>query len=69
MRELWASVYVMSKQSYAIDFSSLISSLYVGKKDDRRKTHHVMDSPIHGEYNGVSYNSVLHCVRKLQSFL
>ena len=62
-------VYVTSKRSYAIHFSSLISSLYVVKKSGKRKTYHVMDSPIHGEHDGASCNSVLHCVCKLQSFL
>ena len=53
----------------AVDFSSLILSLYVVKKGGRRKSHHVMDSAIHGEHDGASCNSVLHCVCKLQSFL
>ena len=47
IRELWAFVYVMSKRSYAIDFSSLILSLYVVKKGGRRK-----NSPC----NGLSYS-------------
>ena len=63
--ELWAFVYVTSKQSYVIDFSSLILSLYVVKKGGRRKTYHVMDFSIHGKHNSVSCNSVLHCVCKL----
>ena len=62
-------VYIMSKRLYAIDFPSLILSLYVVKKGGRRKTHHVMDSPIHGKHDGVSCNSTLYCVCKLQSFL
>ena len=32
------------------------------------KTYPVMDSPIHGEHDGASCNSVLHCVGKLQPF-
>ena len=51
-----------------INFSSLISSLYVVKKGGRRKTHHAMDSPIHSEHDGASCNSVLHCVCKLQTY-
>ena len=39
--------------------------LYVVKKGCRRKTHHVMDSPIHGEHDDASCNSVLHWVGKL----
>ena len=50
-------------------FSSLISSLYVVKKGGRRKCHHVMDSPIRGEHDGASCNSVLHCVCKLVVFV
>ena len=37
IRKLWAFVYVTSKQSYAIDFSSLISSLYAVKNGNRRQ--------------------------------
>ena len=37
VRELWVFVNVMSKRLYAIDFSSLILSLYVVKKSGRRK--------------------------------
>ena len=42
------------KQLYAIDLSSLISLLYVVKKGDKRK----MNSPIHGDYDGASCNTV-----------
>ena len=36
-RKLWAFDYVTSKQSYAIDFSLLISSLYAVKNGTRRQ--------------------------------
>ena len=42
---------------------ALISSLYVVKKGDRRKIYRVMDSPIHGEHNDASCNSIdLYCI-------
>ena len=66
---LWAFVYVRLKRSYAIDFSSLISSLYAVRVAIEETTYPVMDSPIHGEHNGASCNSVLHCICKVQPFL
>ena len=33
------------------------------------ETYPVMDSPIHGEYNGAGYNSVLHYICKVQPCL
>jgi len=40
-------------QSY--QFSSQISSLYIVKEGDIRKTYPVIDSPIHGKHDGTSY--------------
>ena len=37
IRKLWAFVYITSKRLYAIDFSSLISSLYAVKNGTRRQ--------------------------------
>jgi len=53
MCELWPFVYIMSKLLYAIDFSSKISSLYMVKEGDTEK---VIDVPVHGKHDGVSYN-------------
>ena len=50
----------------AINLSSLMSSLYVVKKGDRRKFLSGNGLPYS---NGVSCNSVLQCVCKLQPFL
>ena len=52
---------VVRDRFFSTDFVSVCS--------EEEKTHHVMDSPIHGEHDGASCNSVLHCVCKLQSFL
>ena len=46
MLEFWAFVNVTSKRSYVIDFSSLISSLFVVKKDSRRKKPTMYWTPI-----------------------
>ena len=56
--------YITSKQSDAIIFFSLISSLYIVKKEDTKETCPSMDSPIHGEHNGASFNSVYHGICK-----
>ena len=56
---------VVRDRFFFTDFVSVCSL----KKLVGEKTHHVMDSPIHGEHNGASCNSVLRCVCKLQSFL
>jgi len=45
----------MLKLSYAIDFSSQISSLYMVKEGE---TYPVIDDPVYGEHDSVSYNSV-----------
>ena len=43
-------------------------TLYAAKIVDKRKTYLAMDSPIHDKHDGVSCNSVLNFVCKLQSF-
>ena len=62
-------VYIMSKQLYAIDITSLILSYYVMKKVIGKNSQQAVDFPIHGKDNGAGCSSVLHCVHKLQLFL
>jgi len=48
----------MLKLSYAIDFSSQISFLYMVKEGDTVKNYPVMDAPVHDKHNGANYNPV-----------
>ena len=54
---------IIRVQSFFTDYVSVV------KKGDRKKTYPVIDSRIPGKHDGVSCNSVLHCVSKLQPFL
>ena len=54
--KLWSFVYIMSKQSYAINFLKQILPLYAVKKI-KGQTYPVSDSPIHGKHHGESCSS------------
>ena len=69
---LWLFVHVKLKQSFVINLSSWISSLFVMKQGSRGNnlpiTYPQIHSLVHGEQCGANFKPVQQCIRKLQLF-